>query len=135
SLVAFDAPSREECTADRPRSSTPLQALVLLNDPTYVEAARVLAERALRQGGDVTERLNWIYRRALARDARPEEQTLLTGLLRKHRSEFAADKEAARRLVSTGEWPVPQDLDVAEWAAWTSVARVVLNLHETITRN
>jgi hypothetical protein len=136
SLIAFDAPSREECTADRPRSSTPLQALVLLNDPTYVEAARVFAERILREGGaDVAERLNWAYRRALSRGIQPAERTLLATLLDKHRTEFAADRAAAQKLVAAGESPAPKELDVAELAAWTSVARVILNLHETITRN
>lgn len=136
SLIAFDAPSREECTADRPRSSTPLQALVLLNDPTYVEAARVLAERILREGGaSPGERIGWAFRRVLSRGPRPDEEEVLTSVLHKHLGEFAADAEAARKLVRTGEWPLPKDQNVAELAAWTSVARVLLNLHETITRN
>src|SRR5439155_13159012 len=85
SLIAFDAPSREECTAERPRSSTPLQALVLLNDPTYVETARAFAERVLREGGkSVAERLNHAYRLALSRDSKPEEAKVLTGLYEKH---------------------------------------------------
>src|SRR5207253_7078332 len=81
SLIAFDAPSREECTVERPRSSTPLQALVLLNDPTYVEAARVFAERIVREGGQsVEDRLNWAFRQALSRRPRPEEVELLKEL-------------------------------------------------------
>jgi hypothetical protein len=135
SLLAFDASTREECTAERPRSSTPLQALVLLNDPVYVEAARVFAEKALRQGGDATQRLRWAFRRTLSRDPRPEEEKVLGDLLARHLTEYRSDKAAAQQLVRTGEWPVPGDLDVAELAAWTSVARVLLNLHETITRS
>jgi hypothetical protein len=136
SLVAFDAPSREECTAERPRSSTPLQALVLLNDPTYVEAARVFAEKIIKQGGaDVADRLNWACRHALSRGAKPSESRVLTELYHKHHDEFAADKQAAEKLIHTGEWSVAKDVDPAELAAWTSVARVILNLHETITRN
>src|SRR5262249_55962940 len=78
SLLAFDAPTREECTADRPRSSTPLQALVLLNDPTYVEAARVFAEHIIRSGGvNPAQRLDWAFRRALSRKIRAEETKLL----------------------------------------------------------
>jgi mono/diheme cytochrome c family protein len=136
SLLAFDAPTREECTADRPRSSTPLQALVLLNDPTYVEAARAFAERIIREGGATpAERLNFAYRWALSRPVRPEEAKILTEVYRKHLDEYTADAKAAQQLVSTGQRPVPQDVNVAELAAWTSVARVILNLHEAITRN
>ncbi|HVR75724.1 MAG TPA: PSD1 and planctomycete cytochrome C domain-containing protein [Planctomycetota bacterium] len=136
SLLAFDAPSREECTVERARSNTPLQALVLLTDPMYVEAARVLAERALREGGSSDlERLRWIHRRALSRAAEARELEVLESLLGKHRAEYAADPKAAADLLSTGEWPLPKDLDPGEMAAWMSVARVVLNLHETITRS
>ncbi len=136
SLAAFDAPTREECTAERTRSSTPLQALVLLDDPTYVEAARVFAEHIVREGGTTPqERLNWAYHRALSRDVKPAERDLLTALYRKHKAEYAADKDAALKLVSAGQYAVPKDLDAAELAAWTSVARVILNLDETITRN
>jgi hypothetical protein len=136
SLLAFDAPSREECTADRPRSSTPLQALVLLNDPIYVEAARVFAERIIKQGGATpTDRFHWAYRRALSRAASPEELSVLLALYEKHATEFKADKQAAQKLIATGEAPASKDMDVVELAAWTSVARVILNLHETITRN
>lgn len=136
SLKAFDAPTREECTVERPRSSTPLQALVLLNDPSYVEAARVLAERTIKEGGKMpSDRLNWAYRRAVSRNAKPEEATLLLALYAKHKAEFTNDPQAARKLVSTGERVLPSDVDAIELAAWTSVARVILNLHETITRN
>ena len=135
SLLAFDAPSREECTADRPRSNTPQQALVLLNDPTYVEAARVLAEHTMKSGKSVEERLHFAYQRALSRKANAEEVKLQSALYQKHLERFTADKKAAEALVKTGEWPVPKDLDVSEFAAWTSITRVILNLHETITRD
>jgi hypothetical protein len=135
SLLAFDAPSREECTVERPRSNTPLQALVLLNDPTYVEAARVLAERMVRAGDGVEPRIQFAYRQALCRQAGPEEVKVLSALSEQHFRQFRADQPAASALISTGDYPVPKDIDAAELAAWTSVARVVLNLHETITRN
>jgi hypothetical protein len=135
SLAAFDAPSREECTNDRPRSSTPIQALVLLNDPTYVEAARVFAATAMRDGTTTPERLSAMYRRALSRAAKPEEIQVLEGLLEKHRTEFKADAQGAQKLLKVGLAPVPVNTDPAELAAWTSVARVVLNLHEAVTRN
>jgi hypothetical protein len=136
SLVAFDAPSREECTVERPRSNTPLQALVLLNDPSYVEAARAFAERILRAGGSGTEgRIQFAYRQALSRQARPEEVNVLRSLYQQHLQQYRADPPAADALLHVGDRPVPKDLDAADVAAWTSVARVLLNLHETITRN
>jgi hypothetical protein len=136
SLLAFDAPTREECTVERTRSSTPLQALVLLNDPIYVEAARTFAERIIKNGGpDTATRLNWAYRRALSRTVKPAEAKLLTELYQKHLAEFRKDKSGAQKAVSVGQAPLPKDVDTAELAAWTSVARTILNLHETITRN
>ena len=136
SLLAFDAPSREECTADRNRSNTPLQSLVLLNDPTYVEAARGFAERILREGGATeAERISFAFRKAVSRDASADEAEVLTELLQKHRTEYAADPAAADAILKTGSLPVPGDADRTQLAAWTSVARVILNLHEVMTRN
>lgn len=135
-LLAFDAPSREECTADRARSNTPLQSLVLLNDPEYVEAARAFAELILRHPESTTQgRLSFAFRRAVSRDIRPDEQNILEQLLISHRAEYQADPSAAADILKTGDRPVPADLDSIEMAAWTSVARTILNLHETITRN
>ncbi len=136
SLQAFDAPTREECTAERPRSNLPQQALVLLDDPTYVEAARVFAERIIREGGGgVHARLHWAFRQALSRAPAPAEEHVLTDLLVQHSRAYGADREAARRLVRVGDWRPAVGVDPAELAAWTSVARVILNLHETITRD
>jgi hypothetical protein len=135
SLLAFDAPSREECVADRPRSNTPLQALVLMNDPTYVEAARSLAEHLLQEGGGtLPERLNYAFRRTVARRATTAEIAVLSSLYQKHFQEYTSDPAAAQKLLTAGEHPVPKDLNPTELAAWTSVARVILNLNETITR-
>lgn len=135
SLLAFDAPSREECTADRPRSNTPQQALTLLNDPTYVEAARVFAAAIVTNGGATDEeRLTWAFRRATSRTPKAEELAVLRKLLAKHREEFAANATAADQLPKTGIAPVPDKIAKSELAAWTSVARTILNLHETITR-
>jgi hypothetical protein len=135
-MLIFDAPSREECVADRPRSNTPQQALALLNDPAYVEAARVFAMRIVSDGGDTTaSRLRWAYRRALSRDPNAEEVAVLTKLLDKHRAEYAADSAAADALLkSSGETPVPDGVNRVDLAAWTSIARTLLNLHETVTR-
>ncbi|MED5586368.1 MAG: PSD1 and planctomycete cytochrome C domain-containing protein [Verrucomicrobiota bacterium] len=137
SLLAFDAPSREECTADRPRSNTPLGALVLLNDPTHVEAARALAQNALenKELTDNRARISSMIMHVLCRPARDEEITVLISLLEKHREEFANDPESANRLAAIGQHPVTKDTNRQQLAAWISVARALLNLHETITRN
>jgi len=136
SLLAFDAPSREECTAERTRSNIPQQALALLNDPTYVEAARVFAGRIVKEGGaDNVQRIAWAYRQALGRAPRADEMTVTTALFAKHLALYTNDSAAAEKLVKAGLAPVAKDVNVSELAAWTSVARVILNLHETITRS
>ena len=114
------APSRAGACVERPRSNTPQQALVLLNDPVYVEAARALAERVVRDGGQAPEeRLLFAFRRVLQRPLK----------------QYQADRKAAGELLQVGARPVPQGVVAAELAAWASVCRVLLNLHETITRN
>lgn len=135
SLMTFDAPSREECTADRPRSNTPQQALALLNDPTYVEAARVLAASLLKDGAPTDEaRLTLGFRRAVSRSPNAEEMAILKKLLAKHREYYRENASAAVQVPRTGLAPLPENVDQAELAAWTSVARALLNLHETVTR-
>ena len=135
-LLAFDAPTREECTADRVRSNTPLQSLVLLNDPEFVEAARVFAERVLTDGGKTTdERLDFAFRTALSRAAKPAEKEALAALLAKHREQFQKDAKGAKELLGVGARPADAKLDTAELAAWTNVTRAVLNLHASVTRN
>ncbi len=136
SLLAFDAPSREECAADRPRSNTPLQALVLLNDPSYVEAARVFAQRILLEGGKTSQdRLQWAYRAALGRGVADKELAALAPLLQKHLLEYRENPSDADPLLAIGQSMPPPTLDRAELAAWTSIARIILNLNETISRD
>ena len=119
---------------DRVKSNTPQQALVLLNDPIYVEAARVLAERMVLEGGqDAGGRIQFAYQHAVSRSPKKEEQKLLETLYGQHLAQYRADAKAAEELLQTGERPVGKGIDKAELAAWTSVARVVLNLSETIT--
>jgi hypothetical protein len=135
SLLAFDAPSREECTAERPRSNTPLQALVLLNDPTYVEAARSLGERIMKEGGDdAVARIRWAFLEALSRPPSDRDLKIVADLQVAQFKRYLADGAAGKQLLSVGLRPAPTDLPVAELAAWTTVARTILNLHETITR-
>ena len=134
SLLAFDAPTREECSVDRARSNTPQQALVLLNDPSYVEAARVFAERVMQAASDTEGRIQQAFHLALARTATPAETKLLARLYEEHFKQYESDPKSAADLVRTGERSPAPGLRTAELAAWTSVTRVILNLHETITR-
>jgi hypothetical protein len=136
SLLAFDAPSREECCAERNRSNIPQQALALLNDPTYVEAARAFAARVLREcSGRPEDRLNRAWQLALQRDPRPSEAETVRKLLEEHLTEYRTNPAAARALISAGETTTPEGFDAAELAAWTHIARVLINLHETVTRS
>jgi hypothetical protein len=136
SLSAFDAPSREECTVNRVNSNTPLQALVLLDDPIYVEAARVFAQNTLKQGGlNAQTQVSWAFDRALGRKPRPDELAVLTDLHRKALTRFVGNPNEARRFVTIGDAPLGRETNVARLAAMMSVTRAILNLHETITRN
>jgi Protein of unknown function (DUF1553)/Protein of unknown function (DUF1549)/Planctomycete cytochrome C len=136
SLLAFDAPTREECCAERNRSNIPQQALALLNDPTYVEAARAFAARMMIEGGqDPDARIRWAWLQALDRLPSRDELATLRALLAKHLTAYRNAPKSAHALLSVGLASVPATCDPAELAAWTSVCRVILNLHETITRN
>jgi hypothetical protein len=134
-LANFDAPAREECTASRIISNTPQQALTLLNDPTFVECSRVFAEHLLGVKCDSDgKRIDLAFERALARPAKPVEAKSLEDFLTAQRQQCEEDQEDSSRFVHIGNAPVAKDANVAELAAWTEVCRVILNLHETITR-
>jgi hypothetical protein len=134
-LANFDAPMRDECTALRNNSNTPQQALTLLNDPTFVEAARVFATRLLVSSApDDADRLNRAFLLAVSRPAKKEESESLLGFLKAQREHFQANAADVEKSIHVGLKPAPADIDKAELAAWTTVCRVVLNLHETITR-
>ena len=133
-MANFDAPSREICQVKRPRTNTPLQALELLNDVTYVEAARQLAQLALKYGGSSPEeRITFAFRRALARMPAPKELDVLRRGLERYRKDFEADKEAALKLIRHGESAPDPNIDPVTLAAYTATASVILNLDETIT--
>lgn len=138
-LANFDAPSREECTATRPVANTPQQALTLLNDPTFVESARVLAATILAESPSAADaadetRLDGLFRKILARPPHERETKSLHAFLASQRRLYNGRPEDAKALVRIGNAPIAQGLDACELAAWTSVCRVVLNLNETITR-
>ena len=135
-LIAFDAPSREECTANRPRSNTPLAALVMLNDPTQVESARGLAQKILANQSliDDKSKIQAMVMQVLSRQALDDEITALKSLLKKHKTEFSNNPNAAKELVSVGDLNPPENMKPESLAPWISVGRALLNLHETITR-
>lgn len=134
-LATFDAPSREICQVKRARTNTPLQALELMNDVTYVEAARHLAQLMLSGGGQTpTERIDFAFRRAVARRPAPSELCVLERGLERYRNNFRADPESAKRFIRHGDSPVDDKSDPVELAAYTATAEVILNLDETITK-
>ena len=134
SFITLDAPTREFCSAQRARTSTPLQSLVLMNDPVFVEAARAFAQRILRDGGpDNPARLRFAWRTALGRIPTDPESAILARTLDAQLLNYRQDPAAAAALVKIGDLPKPEDLDDRELAAWTAVANVLLNLNETIT--
>jgi len=136
SLSAFDAPSREECTVNRVGSNTPLQALVLLNDPIFVEAARVFAGHALKDGGATPRaQITWAFERATGRKPNLNESRVLMDLFQKNLLRFQRNPAGARELTSVGDAPLAKGLNGANLAAMATVTRAILNLHETITRN
>ncbi len=135
SMMTFDAAGRETCTVREVRTNTPLQALNLLNDVTFVEAARVLAERVMEEGGaDVESRIERAVQLVNARRPSPAERQILIEGLRAHRARYDVDREAARQLIAIGTAVRNEALDPSELAAYTAIGSVLLNLDETITK-
>jgi hypothetical protein len=133
-LMTFDAANRETCVVRQTRTNTPLQSLTLLNDVTFVEAARVLAVRILREKGAPAERLTYAFRLVAARSPQPAELKLLLASLKDHEASYRARPAAALALVSAGEFPRDESLDTPELAAYTAIANLLLNLDEVITK-
>jgi hypothetical protein len=134
-FAIFDAPTREECSVSRPRTNTPLQALVTLNDPTFVEAARVFAQHILTDGPEDTDaRLMFAFRTTLARRPDSAELQVLHRRYQQQLVQYQADHAAALKLVSVGQAPRLANLDVAEHAAWTALTSMLLNLDEVVMR-
>jgi hypothetical protein len=135
SLVTFDAPDREKCTGRRALTNTPLQALVLLNDPTYIEAARMLAQRAFHEGGkDVNNRIAYAFRLGTTRKPTAAEIRVLRDLLQQQLATYRKDKNAAAALLKVGESAYDNQIDATELAAWTMVTSAILNLDEAIIK-
>jgi mono/diheme cytochrome c family protein len=135
-LGNFDAPSREESNVNRINSNTPLQALDLLNDPIFVEAARAFGERILKEGGArLNGQIEWAFREATGRGPDNDELKILADLHDESLAHFREDPADGRKLLAVGDAPVPSKMNPAELAAMSNVARTILNLHEVITRD
>jgi hypothetical protein len=134
-MTAFDAPNREVCTVARGSTITPLQALVTLNDPQFVEAARALAERILARPEADAARLRWAFAACVARAPVAAEVTVLQAALQRERRRYGSDVPAAQAALAVGESPRDERIPVSEHAAWMQVAALLLNLSETVTRN
>jgi hypothetical protein len=136
SMTTFDAPSREKCCARRERTDTPLQALLTMNDPEYFEAARHLGYRMLREcGATDTDRLRNGFRLVTARLPSEKESAILAETLQSERARYASDEDSAKKVISVGESPAPDDVAAPELAAYTMVANMLLNLDEAVTKN
>ena len=135
SMAVFDAPSREICAIRRVRTNTPLQSLVTLNDPVYVEAAQALARRIVREGGsDVTSRARLGLRLCLCREPRPEQVEPLVALYTQEHERYRKTPAAALSLATEPLGPLPAGMEPADLAAWTTVANVLLNLDSVLTK-
>jgi hypothetical protein len=134
-MASFDAPSREYCVLRRSRSNTPLQALNILNDPAFVEAAQALARKiAAQPSSDVKDRITFAFRTCLARAPKQPEVDRLLTLFQTELANYRQDTKAAQKMASSEIGKAPSDADLAELAAWTVVANVLLNLDEIITK-
>ncbi|MCG9133455.1 DUF1553 domain-containing protein [Candidatus Poribacteria bacterium] len=131
----LDAPSREACTIRRERTNTPMQALMLMNDPQFFEAARAFAERTVKEGGETTEeRIAYLFEAATARLPKAKETALLLETFQAHHQELMANPEAAKELIAVGESQPDETLDAVEVAAWTMIANLILNLDEVLNK-
>jgi hypothetical protein len=135
SLLLFDATNREVCTIKRSRTNTPLQALALLNEVTYVEAAKALAMRITREGGTtLADRMKFAFEVVTGRVPSEKEMDVLLAGWQADHSDFSAMPETAKDLLAVGEIPISPESDPIEMAAWTVTANVLLNLDEFVTR-
>ena len=134
-MEVFNAPSREVCTVRRERTNTPLQALVTLNDPQFVEAARYLAQRTLKEGGaDDLARMDFVAKRLLCRPLRSEETQVVRQSLADLLAHYKTHADDARKLLSVGQARAEPTLDAAILAAWTMVANEIMNLDEALNK-
>ena len=135
-MIIFDAPNRETCVIQRPRTNTPLQALAAMNDLQMMEASRHFAERLMKEGGNTPEeQATWAFQEATARIPQSGELDTLLDVYRHGLSTYESNSESSKALLSAGESDRDTDLDAGEHAAWTVVTSLILNLDEVLTRN
>jgi hypothetical protein len=134
-MVTFDAPNRESCIVSRPSTTTPLQALVLLNDVQFVEASRAFAEQIVTHSDHDADRLRWAFVECVSRLPTDAELAVLVKALDRERKRYASDQSAAEKYLTNGESPRSERILVTEHAAWSQIAALLLNLSETVTRN
>jgi hypothetical protein len=130
----FDASSRQICTVRLPRTNTPLQALLLMNDVQHVEAARNLASRVIDKCDSAKDRLDLAFRLCTARNASDDERKMLLAALEDFQKHFSEDHEAAEKLIGQGDSPQPKDIEPEELAAYTMAVSLIMNLDETLTK-
>jgi hypothetical protein len=134
-MVAFDAPNREVCTVTRGNTTTPLQALVSLNDTQFVEASRALGERLAKHPGNDAAKLRWAFLEVVSREPTAKEISVVTKSLVRERTRYAQDALRAQTVLAVGESPRDAQIPAGEHAAWMQVATLLLNLSEAVTRN
>jgi hypothetical protein len=135
-MLAFDAPTREECVAQRSVSNTPSAALTLLNDPSFVEAGRALGQRAIQEGGTTDmERIHWLFQTVLSRRASQNEMTKMIELLEQFKTQYTMDIKAAVELQAVGQFKLDPEVDIGQASAWAMLGRALLNVNEAIYRN
>ncbi|MEZ0327494.1 MAG: PSD1 and planctomycete cytochrome C domain-containing protein [Fimbriimonas sp.] len=134
-MLSFDAPMRESCIVRRSRTNTPLQALVTLNEPMFIESSRVLAEKLIFESKSDAQRINRLYMLTLNRMPSDQERTLLTQSLKRYRDRYHADLESARELVEIGDSPRDESIPLHEHAAWTLLCSTVVNTDEFLTQH
>jgi len=134
-MMIFDSPSREKCVIQRARTNTPLQALVTLNDPQFVEAARKLAERILTESAETSTRIDSAYQLCTSRKANSREHVVIKNLLEDERRRFTESPENAKQFLAVGESPKSASISEIDLAAWSVICQMILNLDETLTRN
>jgi hypothetical protein len=135
-MSTFDAPSRETCSVRRERTNTPLQALLLMNDPQYVECARGLAERTIREGGNsIADRAKFMFEVCTGRSPVADETAVIVETYHQHLATYHTDPVAAEKLAKVGSVAKNQEIPQDELAAWTMIGNLMLNLDEVITKN